>query len=125
VNAAVATMTSAGNGPHRVDTEVLRAQDTELDLGARLLRVGGRCMPLPAKEFELLFVLLAHAGQVVHRELLLAAGWTNPREVGKALEVYIRRLREKIETDPHHPTHIRTVRGIGYIFDREALGWAS
>gem|GEM_PF-5629272 len=31
----------------------------------------------------------------------------------------------KIETDPHHPTHIRTVRGIGYIFDREALGWAS
>jgi DNA-binding response OmpR family regulator len=45
--------------------------------------------------------------------------------VGKALEVYIRRLREKIETDPHHPTHIRTVRGIGYIFDREALGWAS
>jgi two-component system response regulator RegX3 len=82
-------------------------------------------MPLPAKEFELLFVLLAHAGQVVHREQLLAAEWTNPREVGKALEIYIRRLREKIETDPHHPTHSRTVRGIGYIFDREALGWAS
>lgn len=125
MNAAVATMTSLGNGPRRADTEVLRAQDTELDLGARLLRIGERCMPLPRKEFELLSVLLAHAGQVVPRERLLAAGWDNPREVGKALEVYIRRLRQKIETDPHHPTHIRTVRGIGYIFDREALGWAS
>ncbi len=125
MSAAVATMTSLGNGPHRADTEVLRAQDTELDLGARLLRVGGRCMPLPPKEFELLSVILAHAGQVVHRERLLAAGWDNPCEVGKALEVYIRRLRQKIEADPHHPTHIRTVRGIGYIFDREALGWAS
>ena len=125
MSAAVATMTSLWNGPHRADTEVLRAQDTELDLGARLLRVGGRCMPLPPKEFELLSVLLAHAGQVVHRERLLAAGWDNPCEVGKALEVYIRRLRQKIEADPHHPTHIRTVRGIGYIFDREALDWAS
>ncbi len=125
MNAAVATMTSLGNGPRRADTEVLRAQDTELDLGARLLRVGGRCMPLPRKEFDLLSVLLGHAGQVVHRERLLAAGWDNPSEVGKALEVYIRRLRQKIEADPHHPTHIRTVRGIGYIFDREALGWAS
>ena len=125
MNAAVAIMTSLRDGPHRADTEVLRAQDTELDLGARLLRVGERCMPLPRKEFELLSVLLAHAGQVVPRERLLAAGWDNPCEVGKALEVYIRRLRQKIETDPHHPTHIRTVRGIGYIFDREALGWAS
>ena len=86
--------------------------------------VGGACR-FPPKEFELLSVLLGHAGQVVHRERLLAAGWDNPREVGKALEVYIRRLRQKIEADPHHPTHIRTVRGIGYIFDREALGWAS
>ena len=128
MSAAVAHATSPANGPRRADaeaTEVLRAQDTELDVGARFLRAGGRCMPLPRKEFELLSVLLAHAGQVVPREQLLAAGWDNPCEAGKALEVYIRRLRQKIETDPHRPTHIRTVRGIGYIFDREALGWAS
>lgn len=125
MSAAVATTTSLGNGPHLASTGVLRAQDTELDLGARFLRVGGQCMPLPRKEFELLSVLLAHAGEVVHRERLLAAGWDNPYLAGKALKVYIRRLRQKIEADPHHPTHIRTVRGVGYIFDREALGWAS
>ena len=62
---------------------------------------------------------------MVHRARLLAAGWDNPREVEKALEGYMRRLHQKIETDPQHPTHIRTVRGVGYIFDREVLGWAS
>jgi DNA-binding winged helix-turn-helix (wHTH) protein len=113
-----------GAGDSRVgagDSTVLRAQDVTVDLGARLVYVGGVPITIPRKEMDLLAMLVAAAGRVVSREALIAAAWGRRGAPAKSLEVHIRRLRRRIEADDHHPTHIRTVRGIGYIFDTAPL----
>ncbi|HVF53395.1 MAG TPA: helix-turn-helix domain-containing protein, partial [Actinomycetota bacterium] len=69
------------------------------------------------KEFELLQVLMENAGRVLARVTLIDRVWGSDY-VGdtRTLDVHIKRLREKIETDPHQPAHLKTVRGIGYRF---------
>ena len=96
---------------------VARAQDVEVDLGANLARVGSQRLLMPAKELHLLFLLVANAGRVVRREILIERLWTSGQRSNKNLDVHIRRLRQRIEPDPQHPRYIRTARGIGYIFD--------
>jgi len=113
-----------GAGDSRVgagDSTVFRAQDVTVDLSARLVYVGGVPITIPRKEMDLLAMLVAAAGRVVSREALVAAAWGRRGAPAKSLEVHIRRLRRRIEADDHHPTHIRTVRGIGYIFDAAPL----
>ena len=90
-----------------------------LDPEGREARVDGKPVELSAKEFDLLYVLLRHRGQVLSREQLLDLVWGrdffgDPRTV----DVHIRWLREKIEPDPANPTYILTVRGSGYKFRR-------
>ena len=71
------------------------------------------------KEFELLHILLANAGRVLPRETLIDRVWGNDY-VGdtKTLDVHIKRLRAKIESDPANPDKIITIRGLGYKFER-------
>ena len=95
---------------------VVRAQDVEVDLGANLAWVGSQRLLMPAKELHLLFLLVANAGRVVRREILIERLWAGKRS-NKNLDVHIRRLRQRIEPDPQRPRYIRTARGIGYIFD--------
>lgn len=97
----------------------LRVGAVTLDLDGYRVHVHGRPVPMPQKEFAFLRALMRHAGRVMTRAELHTIGWgEEQRPVGnKDLEVYIRRLRRRIEDDPHHPTRIRTVRGLGYIFD--------
>lgn len=96
---------------------VVRAQDVEVDLGAHLAWVGGQRLLLPPKELQLLFLLVANAGKVVRREVLVGRLWTSGKPSKKSLDVHIRRLRKRIEPDPQRPRYIRTARGTGYIFD--------
>lgn len=90
-----------------------------LDPDEHLVTVDGRDMTLPLKEFELLHVLLVNAGRVLTREMLIDRVWGNDY-VGdtKTLDVHIKRLRGKVESDPGQPERIVTIRGLGYKYER-------
>jgi DNA-binding response OmpR family regulator len=97
---------------------ILRIGDVELQLDGHRLVVRGTPVHLAHKEFVILRQLMDNAGRVVTRGALLDNAWGPGREdVRNYLEVHIRRIRTKIESDADRPTRIRTVRGIGYIFD--------
>lgn len=88
-----------------------------IDPTSREVRARGELISLTAKEFELLWVLANHPGQVLTRDQLLDRVWGFDF-LGDAstVTVHVRRLREKIEADPTHPQHILTVWGVGYKF---------
>jgi DNA-binding response OmpR family regulator len=84
----------------------------------RQVEVAGRNVDLTAREFDLLEFLAAHPGQVFSRDELLDKvwDWTYASD-GGTVTVHIRRLRQKIESDPERPRHIKTVWGVGYKFE--------
>lgn len=97
---------------------ILIIGDVELQLDGHRLLVRGTPVHLPHKEFVILQQLMDNAGRVVTRCALLDNAWGPDRsDARNYLEVHIRRIRAKIESDTETPTRIRTVRGIGYIFD--------
>jgi two-component system, OmpR family, response regulator RegX3 len=79
--------------------------------------VEGEPVPFTPKEFELLEVLLSRKGRLLTREYLIGEVW-GPDYFGdtKTLDVHVKRIRQKVERDPHHPKHLLTVRGLGYKF---------
>ncbi|CAN5808871.1 MAG: response regulator [Ilumatobacteraceae bacterium] len=93
--------------------------DVSLDPDEHTVRINGESVALPLKEFELLHLLLANAGRVLPRDTLIDRVWGSDY-VGdtKTLDVHVKRLRSKIEPDPSHPTHIVTIRGLGYKYER-------
>ncbi len=97
---------------------VLHAGEIDLDTGAMILKVRGKSVPTTATEFRLLDYLMRHPGRVFTRDQLLDAVWRDTHFVTpRSVDVYVRRLREKIEKDPEDPRHLRTVRGAGYRFE--------
>ena len=96
-------------------TERLDVGDVMLDLERHEVEIRGRAVNLPLKEFELLALLLENAGRVLTRETLIDRVW-GMDYVGdtKTLDVHVKRLRGKVETDPANPTRIITIRGLGY-----------
>ena len=95
--------------------EVLASGDLVLDPDRHEVTIRGVTLDLPLKEFEVLQLLLERAGRVVTREQLIDEVWGHDY-VGdtKTLDVHIKRLRSRIETDPSTPERILTVRGVGY-----------
>jgi DNA-binding response OmpR family regulator len=89
-----------------------------IDPQGRTVTIGERALDLTPREFDLLWHLASHPGQVLSREQLLAAVW-HYDYYGDAgtVTVHVRRLREKLEPDPGNPHHLKTVWGIGYKFD--------
>lgn len=89
----------------------------EVDSGRHEVRAAGRSVQLTPKEFAILELLLERKGRLLTRDFLIDEVWGSDY-VGdaKTLDVHIKRLREKLEDDPHKPTHIQTVRGLGYKF---------
>lgn len=93
--------------------------DVALDPEAHRVTVAGDEVQLPLKEFELLHLLLANAGRVLSRDMLIDRVWGGDY-VGdtKTLDVHVKRLRGKIEPDPANPIRLVTIRGLGYKFER-------
>ena len=102
-----------------VSHDVIEIGDVRLDVARHEVSVRGDLVALPLKEFELLELLLANAGRVLTRDVLIDRIW-GPNYFGdtKTLDVHVKRLRTKVEEDPGHPTHIVTVRGVGYRFEK-------
>jgi two-component system, OmpR family, alkaline phosphatase synthesis response regulator PhoP len=81
----------------------------------------GKAVPLSTLEFRLLYYLASRPNRVFTRDQLLDAVWGTDRFVTpRSVDVYVRRLREKIEADPENPSHLKTVRGAGYLFETRA-----
>ena len=101
--------------------EVLDVGDVRLDAARHEVFVRGSSVALPLKEFELLELLMANAGRVLTRDVLIDRIW-GPNYFGdtKTLDVHIKRLRSKLEPDSARPTRIVTVRGVGYRYERAA-----
>jgi len=98
--------------------EVLRFGDLEIDVSSMTVQVSGHNVLTTVREFRLLEYLAAHRGRVLTRDQLLDAVWKEtPFVTPRSIDVYIRRLREKIEHDPRHPLYLKTLRGIGYRFE--------
>jgi len=98
--------------------EVLRLGELEIDVSSMTVQVGGRNVLTTVREFRLLEYLATHRGRVLTRDQLLDAVWKEtPFVTPRSIDVYIRRLREKLEDDPRHPQYLKTLRGIGYRFE--------
>jgi len=87
----------------------------KLDIGKHQVTINGEVVALPLKEFELLEFLMRNAGRVLTRSQLIDRVWGGDYYGDtKTLDVHIKRLRAKIETDPANPALIQTIRGLGY-----------
>ena len=96
----------------------IRIADIEIDPGAMVLSVRGRPVTTTATEFRLLDYFARHAGRVFTRDQLLDSVWRDTAFVTpRSVDVYVRRIREKIEPDPENPRYLKTVRGAGYRFE--------
>ncbi len=100
---------------------VLEVGTFRLDISSRRVSLGGTELALTVREFDLLAFLLRHPRQVFSREELLRAVWGWEFGDLSTVTVHVRRLREKIEPDPAHPTLLNTVWGVGYRFDTEPV----
>jgi DNA-binding response OmpR family regulator len=90
----------------------------EVDGAAREVTRAGERLRLTAREFDLLWFLLTHPRRVFSRDQLMSRVWGYEAAVDTGtVTVHIRRLREKVETDPAHPRYLETVWGVGYRFN--------
>lgn len=97
---------------------VVRFEGVEIDAAAMQLRVNGDLVTTTATEFRLLDYLARHPGRVFSRDHLLDAVWGDARFVTpRSVDVYVRRIREKIESDAESPRYLKTMRGAGYRFE--------
>jgi DNA-binding response OmpR family regulator len=97
---------------------LIKAGEIEIDANAMTLSVRGEQVTTTSTEFRLLHYLAQHAGRVFTRDQILDAVWRETTFVSpRSVDVYVRKLREKIERDPENPRFLRTVRGTGYRFE--------
>ena len=103
-------------------TKLLKAGQLELDRPRCQVRLAGQEIALTATEFRLLEFLMSRPGVVFSREQLLNAVWGQDRAItDRTVDVYILRLRQKIERDPAAPRLIHSVRGFGYSFEPRSI----
>ncbi|HAV10773.1 MAG TPA: DNA-binding response regulator [Dehalococcoidia bacterium] len=96
---------------------LLKTKNLEIDLGRHRVTRGESVIELSPKEFDMLSFLLQHRGQVITRDQLLEHIWHyDYAGDSRTIDVHIRWLRQKIETNPTDPKYIITVRGVGYKF---------
>jgi DNA-binding response OmpR family regulator len=96
----------------------IRLAEIEIDPASMVLTVRGRPVTTTATEFRLLDYLARHVGRVFTRDQLLDSVWRDTAFVTpRSVDVYVRRIREKIEPDPENPRYLKTVRGAGYRFE--------
>jgi two-component system, OmpR family, KDP operon response regulator KdpE len=102
---------------HRLQQEgerpVFKSGDLAVDLVRRIVSVNGNEVKLTPREYDLLRLLVAHAGKVLTHRFILHEVWGTETDV-QYLRIYIRTLRQKLETDPEQPRLILTEQGVGY-----------
>ena len=102
---------------HRLQQEgerpVFKSGGLSVDLVRRVVRVRGEEVKLSPREYDLLRLLVAHAGKVLTHKFILREVWGGQTDI-QYLRIYIRSLRQKIEPDPERPQHILTEQGVGY-----------
>jgi|SRR5579859_800097 len=116
----IARIRSVLRGPSQSATtgEVHQFGELQIDISSMTVQVAGRTVLTTVREFRLLECLIAHRGRVLTRDQLLDSVWKEtPFVTPRSIDVYVRRLREKIEHDPRHPQYLRTFRGVGYRFE--------
>ena len=97
--------------------EILAGGPVRMDLARHEARIRDALIALPPKEFELLETFLLRKGRLLTRDYLIETVWgADYFGDTKTLDVHVKRLRKKIEEDPHRPVHLVTVRGLGYRF---------
>ena len=115
-----AVLRRGGDADHEPEPNpsVLGDGRVRMDLERHTVTVDGVDTPMPLKEYDLLEYLLRNPGRVLTRGQLIDHVWGEDY-VGdtKTLDVHIKRIRSKIEEEPKRPTHLVTVRGVGYKFD--------
>jgi len=93
----------------------------QIDPSSYKVTRAGKPLTLSTLEFRLCYFLASRPNRVFTRDQLLDAVWGTDRFVTpRSVDVYVRRLREKIEPDPENPLHLKTVRGAGYLFETRA-----
>ena len=92
---------------------VFKLGDLSVDLVRRVVKFGGEELKLSPKKYELLRIMVQHAGKVLTHKFLLNRLWSTPVDP-QYLRVYVRQLRDKIEPDPSRPHYILTETGVGY-----------
>jgi two-component system response regulator RegX3 len=107
----------AGMQSREVRDDVLSVGPVQMDVSRHEVQVGGVPIDFTPKEFELLETLLRRSGRLLTRDFLISEVW-GPDYFGdtKTLDVHVKRIRKKVERDPHLPQHLLTVRGLGYKF---------
>ena len=97
--------------------ELLVGGPVRMDVARHEVSVGNGAVSLPPKEFELLEAFLRRKGRLLTRDFLIEEVWgADYFGDTRTLDVHVKRLRRKLERDPHHPSHLITVRGLGYKF---------
>jgi len=105
-------------GPRAAENGILEAGPVKMDIERHLVYFNGEKVAMPLKEFELLELLLENRNRVLTRGQIIGRVWgSNYFGDTKTLDVHIKRLRSKIESDPARPTHLLTVRGLGYKYE--------
>lgn len=105
------------SGPQDEPTTI-EIKEVRLDPVGRVVTLRGSEVQLTNKEFDLLHFLMANAGQILPRQMIVDRVWGAQAPEGKTLDTHIRRLRTKIEDDPKVPTRIATIRKVGYRYQR-------
>lgn len=92
---------------------IFQVGDLSVDLVKRIVKVGGRDVALSPKEYDILRLMVQHAGKVLTHQHILRQVWGGSADV-QYLRVYVRQLRQKIELSPDQPQYILTETGVGY-----------
>jgi DNA-binding response OmpR family regulator len=103
--------------PRQTDQGILTDRDVTVDLAAHEVRISGKLVQLTSREYDLLVFLLRNPRQAFTREQLLSEVWGWTFGDTSTVTVHVRRLREKLETDPTLPRRIVTVWGVGYRYE--------
>jgi two-component system response regulator RegX3 len=112
-----AQLRRAGMADQGASEDTLQGGPVDLDVIRHEAKVRGERVDLPPKEFELLETFLRRKGRLLTREFLIDEVWGSDYYGDtRTLDVHVKRLRQKVEEDPHRPVHLITVRGLGYRF---------
>jgi two-component system, OmpR family, alkaline phosphatase synthesis response regulator PhoP len=107
--------------PGAPSEKMLEVGALRIDPAAYRVTRSGKAVPMSTLEFRLLYFLASRPNRVFTRDQLLDAVWGTERFVTpRSVDVYVRRLREKIEMDPQRPAYMKTIRGAGYLFETRA-----